>query len=122
MSVPLVMIYLRLATRPSSRRRLASGHAAAPPRRSDFSSVAAGAHQGDHLVVAKERALGRGAHDLEFAHGVARLTPSGDGIKDDFYGGRSHLSKVHIASRLSFNSIGLGLEKIFCLLRLPDQL
>ena len=27
-----VMIYLRLATRPSSRRRLASGHAAAPPR------------------------------------------------------------------------------------------
>src|SRR5262245_16712033 len=51
--------------------------------------------------------LGRGAHDLEFAHGMARLAPSGDGIKDDFYGGRSHLSEVHIASRLSFNSLRL---------------
>src|SRR5215471_9458266 len=57
--------------------------------------------------------LGLGAHDLEFAHGVAGLAPSGDGIKDDFYGGRSHLSEVHIASRLSFNSIRLGLEVIF---------
>src|SRR5262249_9255885 len=57
--------------------------------------------------------LGLGAHDLEFAHGVVRLAPSADGIKDDFYGGGSHLSEVHVASRLSFNSIRLGLEKIF---------
>src|SRR5262249_19419686 len=42
--------------------------------------------------------------------------------KDDFYGGRSHLSQVHVASRLSFNSIRLGLEEIFCCLQLPDQL
>jgi hypothetical protein len=53
---------------------------------------------------------------------VAGLARSGDGIKDDFYGGRSHLSEVHIASRLSFNSIRLGLGKIFCFLQLPDQL
>src|SRR5262249_7111898 len=66
--------------------------------------------------------LGLGAHDLEFADGVAGLAPSGDGIKDDFYGGRSHLSEVHIASRLSFNSIRLGLEVIFFCLQLPDQL
>src|SRR6266487_5880423 len=66
--------------------------------------------------------LGLGAHDLEFAHGVAGLTPAGDGIKDDFYGGRSHLSEVHIASHLSLNSLRLGLEKISCFLQLPDQL
>src|SRR5215831_6120854 len=60
--------------------------------------------------------LGLGAHDLEFAHGMASLAPSGDGIKDDFYGGRGHLSEVHIASRLSFNSIRFGKEKIFCFL------
>jgi hypothetical protein len=66
--------------------------------------------------------VGLGAHDLEFAHGVAGLAPAGDSIKDDFYGGRSHLSEVHIASRLSFNSIRLGLEEIFCFLQLPDQL
>src|SRR6516165_1217914 len=66
--------------------------------------------------------LGQGARDLEFAHGVARLAPSGDGIKNDFYGGRSHLSEVHIASRLAFNSLRLGLEKIFRFLQLPDQL
>jgi hypothetical protein len=45
-----------------------------------------------------------------WAYGVASLAPSGDGIKDDFYGGRSHLSELQIASRLSFNSIRLGLE------------
>jgi hypothetical protein len=56
------------------------------------------------------------------AHGVAGLAPSGDGIKDNFYGGRSHLSEVHIVSHLSFNSIRLGLEEIFCCLQLPDQL
>ena len=66
--------------------------------------------------------LGLGVHDLEFAHGVAGLAPSGDGVKDDFYRGRSHLSEVHEASRLSFNSIRLGLEEIFCFLQLPDQL
>jgi hypothetical protein len=66
--------------------------------------------------------LGLGAHDLEFAHGVAGLAPSGDGVKDDFYGGRGHLSEVHIASRLSLNSLRLGLEEIFCFLQLPDQL
>lgn len=57
-----------------------------------------------------------------WAYGVASLAPSGDGIKDDFYGGRSHLSELQIASRLSFNSIRLGLEEIFCFLQLPDQL
>ena len=35
----------------------------------------------------------------------------GDGIKDDFYGGRSHLSEIH-ASRLSFNSIRRGAHSI----------
>jgi hypothetical protein len=54
-----------------------------------------------------------------WAYGVAGPAPSGDGIKDDFYGGRSHLSELQIASRLSFNSIRLGLEKIFCFLQLP---
>jgi hypothetical protein len=29
------------------------------------------------------------------------LAPSRDGIKEDFYGGRSHLSEIHMASRLS---------------------
>ena len=57
-----------------------------------------------------------------WAYGVASLAPSGDGIKDDFYGGRSHPSELQIASRLSFNSIRLGLEEIFCFLQLPDQL
>jgi hypothetical protein len=39
--------------------------------------------------------FGRGGRDLEFlrsrlvAYGVARLAPSGDRIKDDFYRGRS---------------------------------
>src|SRR6516164_11220490 len=67
----------------------------------------------DGALHATGAVLGQGARDLEFAHGVARLAPSGDGIKDDFYGGRSHLSEVHIASRLSFNSMRLGLEVIF---------
>jgi hypothetical protein len=39
---------------------------------------------------------------------VAGLAPCGDVIKDDFYGGRSHLSEIHTASRLSFNSIRHG--------------
>src|SRR6516162_3816739 len=44
-----------------------------------------------------------GARDLEFArcglivHGVARLAPSGDGVKYDLYRGRSHLREVHVA-------------------------
>ena len=75
----------------------------------------------DGVFHATGAVLGLGAHDLEFAHGVAGLAPSGDGIKDDFYGGRSHLSELQIASRLSFNSIRLGLEEIFCCLQLPDQ-
>src|SRR5215831_9885367 len=66
--------------------------------------------------------FGPGARDHQFAYGVASLAPSGDGIKDDFYGNRSHLSELQIASRLSFNSIRLGLEEIFCFLQLPDQL
>jgi hypothetical protein len=56
------------------------------------------------------------------AHGVARLAPSGDGIKDDFYRGRSHLNEVHVVSRLSLNSLPLGLQKIFYLLQLTHQL
>src|SRR5262249_36628968 len=62
--------------------------------------------------------FGAGARDRQFAYGVASLAPSGDGIKDDFYGGRSHLSELQIASRLSFNSIRLGLQEIFCFLQL----
>src|SRR6516164_10850255 len=68
----------------------------------------------DGALHATGAVLGRGARDLEFAQGVARLAPSGDGIKDDFYGGRSHLSEVHIASRLAFNSLRLGFEEISC--------
>ena len=48
----------------------------------------------DGALHATGAVLGRGARDLEFAQGVARLAPSGDGIKDDFYGGRRHLSAV----------------------------
>src|SRR6516164_7259391 len=75
----------------------------------------------DGALHATGAVLGQGARDLEFAHGVARLAPSGDGIKDDFYGGRSHLSEVHIASRLSLNSLALGLQKNFLRLQLSQQ-
>jgi hypothetical protein len=51
-------------------------------------SLIAGAGHATGAVV------GPGARDLEFGHGVARFAPAGDGIKDDFYGGRSHLSEV----------------------------
>src|SRR6516162_2218429 len=58
----------------------------------------------------------------EFAQGVALLAPCGDGIKDDFYRGRSQLSEFYIANRLSLNSLALRFEKIFCFMQLPDQL
>ena len=48
----------------------------------------------DGAFLATGAVLGRGAHDLEFGHGVARFAPAGDGIKNDFYGGRRHLSAV----------------------------
>jgi hypothetical protein len=38
----------------------------------------------DGVFHATGAVLGLGAHDLEFAHGVAGLTPAGDSIKDDF--------------------------------------
>jgi hypothetical protein len=41
---------------------------------------------------------------------VARLAPSGYGIKDDFY--RGHLSEVGVVRRLALNSLPLGLQKI----------
>src|SRR5215831_19581097 len=40
--------------------------------------------------------FGVGARDHQFAYGVASLAPSGDGIKDDFHGNRSHLSELQI--------------------------
>jgi hypothetical protein len=54
----------------------------------------------DGVFHATGAVLGLGAHDLEFAHGVAGLAQSGDGIKDDFYGGRSHLSEKSVPFRL----------------------
>ena len=56
----------------------------------------------------------------EFAHGVARLVPSGDSIRDDFYGGRSHLNELYVANHLLLNSLRLGFEKVFCFLQLPN--
>jgi hypothetical protein len=52
--------------------------------------------------------------------GVARLVPSGDSIRDDFYGGRSHLNELYVANHLLLNSLGLGFEKVFCFLQLPN--
>jgi len=50
---------------------------------------------------------------------MARLTPSGDGVRDDFYRSRSHLSEGRVLLRLALNSLPLGFQKIFCRLQLP---
>jgi hypothetical protein len=78
-----------------------------------------------HLSLIRSSATGavfvRGVRDHQFAHGVPRLAPPGESIKDDSYGGQSHLSEVDVASRLSLNSLALGFKKISCFLQLPDK-
>jgi hypothetical protein len=56
----------------------------------------------------------------EFAHGMPRLPPTGESIKDDSYGGQSPLCELYIASRLLLNSFPLRFEKISRFLQLPD--
>src|SRR5262245_52306609 len=58
----------------------------------------------------------------EFAHGMPRLSPSGDNIKNDAYGIQSPLSEVYIASHLSLNSRPLRFKKISRVLQFPDKL
>jgi hypothetical protein len=66
--------------------------------------------------------LGRGARRHKFPHGVPRLSPFEESVKDESYGGQSPLSKVYIAGRLSLNSLSLGFKKVFYFLQLADKL
>src|SRR5260370_28754655 len=56
------------------------------------------------------------------AYGVAGFAPSAHGLKDDFHRGRSCLSELNIAGRLSVYSLPLGLQKAFRVLHLTDHL
>jgi hypothetical protein len=48
-------------------------------------------------------------------------SPSGDGIRDDFYRGRSHLREVGVALSLALNPLPLGLQKVSCRLQLANH-